>query len=59
MVGGAKGAGCDERGAGAGKAGNAMDAGGLEGVGEGHLWQDGSELMHGHHGEDLMLLGKR
>jgi hypothetical protein len=44
VMGGPKGVGRDDRSAGAGEAGDTMDAGGLEGFGQGHWWQDGGEM---------------
>jgi hypothetical protein len=59
MVRGAKGASRNEGGAVASEAGDAVHAGDVDGPWLDHLRQDGGELAHGHHGEDLMLLGKR
>jgi hypothetical protein len=58
-MGGATRAGRDHSRAVAREASSAVKAGGIDGFRQGQIRQDGGELVHGHYGEDLMLLGKR
>jgi hypothetical protein len=59
VMGGAKRPGRDQGRTIAHEASQAVDARGLNGFGQGHLWQESREPVHRPHGEDLLLSGKR